>query len=197
MKTIVECIDRLVAVLDVVGEFRFGDRGNTLYDFPDCVGSVDTFPVKSYLKDGLYSGKYKMPVYKFQVVINHLGFVTQLVGPFKGAESDTTIFRSNAPDMPNGKHLFGDKAYVSVQYVLPPIKENNSRFTPAQREFFNKNLGHYRARVEQSIRMLKVWAVLGTRWRSKDTELLRKSAFIVASLRNMYCAEISAYDPDL
>jgi hypothetical protein len=191
---VLACIDHLVAVLDNVGDLHFYAPGNHLPLFPDCVGSVDTFPVRAYQKSGMYSGKYKAPVFKFQVVISNLGFVTQIAGPFKGSGSDTTIYRENVPDLPPSTCILGDKAYISVEYVMPPIKENNRRYTKAQKENFNKRMGHYRSRVEQSIRMLKQWACLGARWRHKDEDLLRKCAFVVASLRNMYCEEIAMYD---
>ena len=93
-----------------------------------------------------------------------------------------------------GCYLLGDKAYISTQDCLAPIKENNRRFTRSQRELFNREHGHVRARVEQSIRMMKQWQTLGARWRHHDTTVLKKCAHIVAQLRNMYCAQYPPYD---
>ena len=107
--------------------------------------------MKVYAGDGLFAGKYKMSVVKFQLVCTNQGMVSYLSGPHKGRESDTTLFRLFPPPLRGRAYLLGDKAYVSCPRVLPPIKNNNRRFNGAQRTKFNVRLGHWRSRVEQAI----------------------------------------------
>ena len=119
--------------------------------FPNCVGSIDTFPVKVYAGNGLFAGKYKQSVVKFQLVVTNQGMVSYLSGPHRGRESDTTIYRQFPPPLLGNSYLLGDKAYISCPKVLPPVKNNNRRFTGVQRVKFNSRMGHWRSRVEQGI----------------------------------------------
>ena len=107
----------------------------------------------------------KTPVLKFQIIVSNLGFITQIDGPIPGATNDTVICRRHPPRT-GSKYLLGDKAYISNQRVVPPIKRNNRRFFAGQRHMYNKIHGHYRSRVEQIIRRVKVWGCINARWRS-------------------------------
>jgi hypothetical protein len=97
------------------------------------------------------------------------------------------------PRLPADGLLFGDKAYIGLAKVLPPIKRNNRRFSQRERDTFNKAMGKFRSRVEHSIKMLKSWKCLGGRWRSADTTLLKRCAIVVANLRNIYCEVYAPY----
>lgn len=170
---------------------------NGVHHFPNCLGSVDTYPVKVYDGPRRYAPKYKAPVMKFQVATTHLGFVMYLSGPHVGADSDTKIFRDCTPPLPGQSYLLGDKAYISLPKCLPPIKQNNSRFPRLHRKEFNRIHGHYRSRVEQCIGWMKRWGVLGGRWRSHDMESLAHCAHLIACIRNLHCTIRIPYIPYL
>lgn len=188
--------------------------------FPGCVGSVDTFPIRVQKKDGYYSGKYKAYVAKVQLTITHMGagffstpppkaptprtvtkevcywMVAHISGIYPGAMSDVTIFRQSPPPLVGTQYVLGDKAYISLWRCLPPIKQNNARFTQAERSFWNAIHGHFRARVEQTIGWLKSWAIFRDRWRSASPIALEKAAIVIASLRNLYCFFDLPYQPE-
>ena len=136
-------------------------------------------------------------MWKIQVVINNLGQVAFVSGPHKGRESDTSLARAFPSPTPPGRYVLGDKAYVSVPRVLPPIKENNPHFTRLERKHYNALMGHYRSRVEQCIRGFKVWGCLAERWRSLDASLLKKAVIVIASLRSISTAFDLPYFPYL
>ena len=168
---------------------------NHVPHFPGCVGHVDTFPVRAYQGPGLYSGKYGMPVYKFQVTCTNLGAIAEVSGPYKGAKNDTKIFRASQPQLPPGAYLLADKAYISVPHLLPPIKENNARYTMVEIEEFNRIHGHYRSRVEHCVRTFKAGGCLAERWRSHDTKKLHRAVKVLGNIRSMYVARRVPYPP--
>lgn len=169
--------------------------GNVIPFFPGCIGHVDTFPVRTYEGEGRYAPKYKSPVMKFQIVITNLGFVSFLSGPHHGSASDTTLCRTYPPALRMGQYLLGDKAYISVNGCLPPLKVNSTVLPRNKKKIFNKLHGHYRARVEQAIGWLKRWGVLGCRWRSHDMEMLGKCCHIICCIRNINCCYRLPYIP--
>lgn len=69
------------------------------------------------------------------------GMAAQVVGPFRGAKSDTTLWRRYPCRLPPGKYLVGDKAYQSVWGVLSPIKVGAHGFTHTQMTHFNSVMG--------------------------------------------------------
>ena len=87
--------------------------------------------------------------------------------------------------VPAGKYLLGDKAYQSVPQVIAPLKENQVGFTRRQKLYFNHLHGHFRARVEQGIRVLKVWGICRARWRSNNPTLLAEALRVVANFANL------------
>lgn len=180
-----------------VSDLHFMHANNHLPHLPGCVGHIDTFPVRGWNTDGMYSGKYKAPVWKVQVVVNNLGQVAYVSGPHKGSMSDTRLARIFPSPTPPGRYLLGDKAYISIPGVLPPIKENDRHFSSSARKNYNAILGHYRSRVEQAIRMFKTWGCLSGRWRSHDAELLKRVVIVIASLRSISTSIYLPYYPYL
>ena len=114
-------------------------------------GPVDTFPVWLWRADARYTKKYSRNVVKFQIVSTNLGMVALLSGPHRGAESDATIYRNYNDGLHAGKFLLGDKAYISCPGVIPPVKQNDQRFSRSERMAFNRTMSHYRTRVEATI----------------------------------------------
>jgi hypothetical protein len=178
-----------------VTPMHFYHPANNVPHFPFCVGSVDTFPV--WVEGGLgrYAPKYKLPVMKFQVVNTHLGQVAHLTGPHLGTESDTTIFRKYPPPNLGARYLLGDKAYISVPFCIAPLKENDALFPLPDRRVYNCLHGRYRARVEQTIRTIKVWGCLAGRWRGRDMNFLKEVVIVIANLRSLACAFSMPYPP--
>ena len=143
-----------------------------------------------------YAPKYKNNVWKFQVVVNLLGQVSHISGPFFGRCSDTTIFRATNPYVPRGMYILGDKAYVSNPRVLPPIKESDRHVSAANRLLFNCRMGHYRSRVEHAIRWLKTWGITAGRWRCRKVHRLGHAVRVIASLRSIMTSIEVPYAPD-
>lgn len=195
MRRVREVVHFLAGAMIEVSPLHFFHRNNNIPHFPGALGSVDTFPIWVGDGPGRYAPKYKKPVLKFQIVSTHLGLVAHLTGPHLGSESDTTIFRMNPPPMVGGQYLLGDKAYISVPLCLAPLKINDAHFSRANRHLFNRLHGHYRARVEQTIRALKVWGCLAGRWRSSNFVLLKEVVIIIANLRSLMCCFKLPYPP--
>ena len=142
----------------------------------------NTWPIRDYAGTSHYSGNYKANVFKVKVLCSNLGFIADIAGPFPGASSDPTLYRLNPPSVPPGCYLLGDKAHVGIPTVVPPIKNNEGAFHNPDRDLFNSTHGHYRARVEQTIRVLKVWGCVAGRWRSHDLALLQDVLKVLAEM---------------
>jgi hypothetical protein len=76
--------------------------------------------------------------------------------------------------------LLADQGYMRGPFISPYDHQDGD---PIHRHF-NQQLSHYRIRVEQSIRTLKRWRALSTRWRG-NIPSLSIAVVVVAGI----CAE--------
>ena len=135
-----------------------------------------------------YSGKAKRHTMKTQYATTFDGLILQTVTAVKGSKHDFAIFKDGVPEFPeNLPHKPGitldkqclraikylaDSAYVGMDKFVSPGSSRVSRkrkpgkkLTTAEKEY-NKALSTVRIRVENAIRRVKVFRVMGDRYRN-------------------------------
>ena len=135
-----------------------------------------------------YSGKAKRHAMKTQYATTYDGVILQTSTAVEGSKHDFAIFKESVPTFPENlpheqgiafdrqflrllKYL-GDSAYVGMEKIVSQQISHVSRkrkpgkkLTPAEKEY-NKALAKIRIRVEHAIRRVKVFRVMGDRYRN-------------------------------
>ncbi len=128
--------------------------------------SLDYQEQKNY-----YSGKKKMHTLKSQVICLPKGEdIVDVVAGEPGRKADITIWRENASKFDEKQKFSGDKAYVGEPQIRTPKKKpKNGELTQEEKEK-NKEISSERIFVEHLIRIIKIFKVMGERFRLKKEE---------------------------
>ena len=115
-----------------------------------------------------YSGKKKKHTLKNQIICLPRGEdIVDVVGGEPGPKADITIWRENAYKFDEKQRFSGDKAYVSEPQIRTPKKKpKNGELTQEEKEK-NKEISSERIFVEHLIRIIKIFKVMGERFRLK------------------------------
>lgn len=118
-----------------------------------------------------YSGKKKMHTLKNQVICLPKGEdIVDVVAGELGPKADITIWRENANKFDEKQKFSGDKAYVGEPQIRTPKKKpKNGELTREEKEK-NKEISSERIFVEHLIRIIKIFKVMGERFRLKKEE---------------------------
>jgi len=141
------------------------DEIDFLEDWPQAVGIIDCteLPINVWVQQS-YSKKKSNYTLKYQVVINiTTGSVLNIYGPCPGSYHDSNVYRDSQFWLwliNNNYYLLGDRAYVGLSRMIPPIKRNNPRFSERQRNARNRKLAKTRILVENHFAQLKKWNIL-------------------------------------
>ena len=160
--------------------------------------SLDYEAQKNY-----YSGKKKMHTFKNQIICLPKGDdIVDVVSGEPGPKADITIWRENAEKFDEKQKFSGDKAYVSESQIRTPKKKpKNGELTEEEKEK-NKEISSQRIFVEHLIRIIKIFKVMGERFRLKKEEYesvfntvcglvrLRIGTLIIEHQKNLETGEI-------
>ena len=135
-----------------------------------------------------HSGKAKRHTKKTQYVTTYDGVILQTSTAVEGSRHDFAIFKESVPALPGNlpheqgiepdrqclRHLryIADSAYAGMEKIVSGEGSRVSRkrkpgkeLTPAEKEY-NRALAKIRIRVEHAIRRVKVFRVIGDRYRN-------------------------------
>ena len=154
--TVSRCLNRVIAV---IGQMPLAGKAAGLLVVDTSSIRVATTDQKSY------SGHKHQRCAKVQVVARADGLIVDVGQSNKGSTHDKTIWNKEHGRL---KHLFdqlvlADKAYAGAigegQYLLRPVKHNESayRTAPDESRTFNKGLSNLRVRIEHVFARLNAW----------------------------------------
>lgn len=138
----------------------------TSHEMPHCIGYVDGTELKlaekPYEDPDSYLSRKQHHSVKAQIICDFKLRIRHLVVGYPGSVHDARIFK-NCPIalypekyFNQNQYLLGDSAYKLTGTVMTPFRTNSKGIgaTAAGRKF-NKTLGKYRVRVENTIGLLK------------------------------------------
>ncbi len=112
-----------------------------------------------------------MHTFKNQIICLPKGEdIVDVVGGELGPKADITIWRENADKFDKNQKFSADKAYVGEPQIRTPKKKpKNGELTQEEKEK-NKEISSLRIFVEHLIRIIKIFKVMGERFRLKKEE---------------------------
>lgn len=118
-----------------------------------------------------YSGKKKKHTFKNQIICLPKGEdIVDVVAGEPGPKADITIWRENANKFDEKQKFSGDKAYVGEPQIRTPKKKPKNEELTQEEKDKNKELSSERIFVEHLIRIIKVFKVMGERFRLKKED---------------------------
>jgi DDE superfamily endonuclease len=141
--------------------------------FPNTYIVVDTTEVSLETKErSTFSGKQKDFTLKYQTIVGAVtGEILGIHGPEKGPTADCKIYvKSGLANFLNNVNEFclADKGYVGNDRAIHPHKkkkgQKNVPFNDEEKAF-NKDVSHFRIKVENVNSFLKDWAILSNTYR--------------------------------
>ncbi|TDG95422.1 transposase family protein [Cardinium endosymbiont of Culicoides punctatus] len=146
-------------------------------------------PIERPKKDqeSYYSGKKKQHTVKKEIRINESGTIVHLSKTHPGKVHDFSIFKQEPP--PDQKSLvLADSGYQGIENIhndsiIPYKSSKNNPLTP-EKKVYNQILARDRVLVEHKIRSIKVFKIIGNRYRNKRKRYDIKFE-IVAGLVNL------------
>lgn len=138
----------------------------THHEMPYCIGYVDGTELKlaekPYEDPDSYLSRKQHHSIKAQIICDHKLRIRHIVVGYPGSVHDSRIFK-NCPIglhpeqyFSSKQYLLGDSAYKLTSTVITPFRINARGIgaTPAGKNF-NKHLGKYRVRIENTIGIVK------------------------------------------
>lgn len=117
-----------------------------------------------------YSGKKKQHTLKTELRIDSQGTIVSLSKSYPGSKHDFAIFKEEPPPPP-GISLLADSGYQGLQLrhvsAQIPHKARNGRPLNASQKAYNRLLASQRIQIEHKIRSIKVFKIIGNRFRNK------------------------------
>jgi hypothetical protein len=117
-----------------------------------------------------YSGKKKQHTLKTELRIDSNGQIVQLSKAYPGKTHDFAIFQKAASPPPNTL-LLADSGYqgLSKQHAmaLTPYKSSKHQPLCKHKKVFNQSLSSDRTKIEHTIRSVKIFKIIGNRYRNK------------------------------
>ena len=133
-----------------------------------------------------YSGKKKQHTLKTEIRIDQNGKIVQLSKSYPGKLHDFSIFKIEPPP-PDGIELLADSGYQGIDklYQMSCIPFKGSKNNPLckHKKIYNQALSSKRALVEHKIGAIKIFKIIGNRYRNKRERYNLKFK-IVAGLVN-------------
>jgi hypothetical protein len=117
-----------------------------------------------------YSGKKKYHTLKTELRINQEGTIVQVSKSYPGKTHDFAIFKQEPPP-PDQVLLQADRGYQGLnklyEMAVNPYKSSKKRALSSEQKLYNKELARNRCRIEHVIRDIKVFKIIGNRYRNK------------------------------
>jgi hypothetical protein len=150
-----------------------------------------------------YSGKKKKHTYKNQIICLPKGEdIVDVVSGEAGPKADIKIWRENAHKFDEKQKFSGDKAYVGEPQIRTPKKKPKNGELTREEKKENKQISSERIFVEHLIRIIKIFKVMGERFRLKKEEYesvflsvcglvrLRMGTLIIEHQKNLETGEV-------
>jgi hypothetical protein len=119
----------------------------------------DTCPIVVTEGPGLFQPKYGAPVYKLQIGINFLGWITDATGPHLGQAPDNIIFddavEEEEIEFEDWEWALGDGIYHSCDRVITKFQQDRNGIFSKAEIYVNAYMNFYRQRVEHIMHVLK------------------------------------------
>lgn len=117
-----------------------------------------------------YSGKKKGHTLKTEIQITEVGRIVSTSKSHPGKDHDFEVRKRGSPLSGNSR-TYVDSGYQGLDKIhkateLPYKKPKNGELTAEEKEY-NRGLSSFRVRVENKIRELKVFRIIGERYRNK------------------------------
>lgn len=117
-----------------------------------------------------YSGKKKQHTLKTEVHITENGRIVSTSNPHPGKDHDFEVRKQGFPLSGNSR-AYGDSGYQGLDKLheateIPYKKPKNGQLSAEEKEY-NRGLSCFRVRVENKIRELKIFRIIGERYRNK------------------------------
>ena len=113
-----------------------------------------------------YSGKKKTHTFKNQIICLPEGKdIVDVVGGEPGPKSDVKICRENLNKFDEEQKFSGDKAYQGEAQIKTPKKEPKNGELTEEEKVKNKEISSERIFVEHLIRIIKIFRIMGERFR--------------------------------
>ena len=104
-------------------------------------------------------------------------------------EHDITLARQHPTAFPEGCLVLADLGYVGLELpecdVLLPFKQPSKRELEPEQKAFNQRFAHFRVKVEQVIRTLKIFRILKERYRNRRRRFELRLNLIAALTNRM------------
>jgi len=117
-----------------------------------------------------YSGKKKQHTLKTELRIDSQGTIVSLSKSYPGSKHDFAIFKEEPPPPPSIP-LLADSGYQGVQHLHVsaklPHKARKGRPLNGSQKAYNRLLASQRIQIEHKIRSIKVFKIIGNRFRNK------------------------------
>jgi hypothetical protein len=117
-----------------------------------------------------YSGKKKCHTLKTELRINQEGIIVQLSPSYPGKVHDFAIFKQEPPP-PDQVLLQADSGYQGLDKLYEmatiPYKSSKKRALSLEQKLHNRELARKRCRIEHVIRSIKIFKIIGNRFRNK------------------------------
>jgi hypothetical protein len=134
-----------------------------------------------------YSGKKKLHTLKTEVRIDQNGTIVQLSKPYPGSVHDFALFKQEPPP-PDDIELLADAGYQGLhklhEMASTPYKGSKTQPLCSAKKAYNRALSSQRCLVEHKIGSIKVFKIIGNRYRNKRKRYALKFS-IVTGLVNL------------
>jgi hypothetical protein len=118
----------------------------------------------------IISGKKKQHTLKAELRIDSQGTIVSLSKSYPGSKHDFAIFKEE-PSPPPGVHLLADSGYQGIHHLhastKTPYKARKGKPLTEEQKSHNRQLASQRVQIEHKIRSIKVFKIIGNRFRNK------------------------------
>lgn len=117
-----------------------------------------------------YSGKKKQHTIKKEIQITEEGRIVSTSKPHPGRDHDFEVRKRGSP-LPGHCRAYGDSGYQGLDKIhkateVPYKKPKRGSLSKEEREY-NRALSSFRIRIENKIRELKIFRIIGEKYRNK------------------------------
>ncbi|WP_339043802.1 transposase family protein [Cardinium endosymbiont of Tipula unca] len=138
-------------------------------------------------QEAYYSGKKKQHTVKKEIRIDQDGTIVHVSATYPGRVHDFAIFKQEPPP-PSDVPIWADAGYQGIEKLhksaCTPYKSSKKHPLCAEKKTYNQVLASQRVLVEHKIRSIKVFKIIGNRYRNKRKRYDLKFN-IVAGLVNL------------
>ena len=134
----------------------------------DCTEQPIERPKKHQIK--YYSGKKKQHTIKKEIQITEKGRIVSTSKPHPGRDHDFEVRKRGSP-LPGHCRAYADSGYQGLDKLhnateIPYKKPKRGQLSKEEKEY-NRALSSFRIRVENKIRELKIFRIIGEKYRNK------------------------------